>query len=194
MKNNELIDMLDRFKSGLLSQATDGAMDSNEYKAIRTIIINEPKLKNQDINFIKSNMTPMEFRRYMQGMFPHYFDRRQFITEKINSLISIIEEENNLVVYQKTGWDKIDESIDTLILDLNNINDRIDINEIGVRCRETIILLSEMVYDDSIHHPSDYEGDISPDDAKRKFDGYFEYKFKGSSNEEKRNFSKTCNK
>lgn len=64
----------------------------------------------------------------------------------------------------------------------------------GVRCRETIILRSNLIYDDSIHHPTDYPGEISSTDAKRKFDGYFEYHFKGSSNEEKRSYAKSCNK
>lgn len=193
MKYNELIELLDRLKSGLISQATDGSMDNNEYKYIRSIIINEPILKKQDISFIKSNMTAMEFRRYMQSISGHYADRRSFITEKINALIQVLEDLNDNIVYQKTGWEKIDDSVESLITDLNNITDRIDINEIGVRCRETIILLAQLVYDDSIHHPSDYPNAVSKTDAKRMFDGYFEYKFRGASNSEKRSFAKSCN-
>lgn len=194
MTNNELIEILNRMKSGLISRATGGNMDDDEYEELRKIIINEPKLKKYDISFIKSNMTPNEFFRYIQGMFDHYKERSNYITEKVNTLISALEDSNETIFYQKTGWERIDESVSYLLNDLNTISDRIDINEIGVRCRETIIMLADMVYVDFLHHPSDYPDDISPTDAKRKFDGYFEHQLNGKSNEEKRNYAKSCNK
>jgi hypothetical protein len=189
MGNKEIIDLLDRMKSALISQAANGNMPDNEYKEIRNIIIRHPILKRFDISFIKSNLTSLEFRRYMQEMYGHYVERRTFITNKVNELICAMEDVNDNIVYRKTGWDKIDDSVNSLIIDLNSVEDRIDINQIGVRCRETIIELADIVYKDEIHHPSDYPDQISSKDAKRKLNGYFEYKFKGSSNKEKKRFS-----
>lgn len=192
MGDKDIIELLDRMKSGLISQATDGDMPDDEYKQIRKIIISHPILKKFDISFIQSNLTPHEFRRYMQGMYGKYAERRKFITNKVNELILAMENVSDNIVYRKTGWDKIDDSVNSLLIDLNSAEDRIDINQIGVRCRETIIELANIVYKDEIHHPSDYPNQISSKDAKRKFDGYFEYKFKGSSNKDKRDFAKSC--
>ncbi len=54
MNKNEIIDVLDEFKSGCISQATDGEMDKLRYKKLREIIINTPLLKNHVPQFIKS--------------------------------------------------------------------------------------------------------------------------------------------
>ncbi|MDD4244115.1 MAG: hypothetical protein PHG08_07385 [Bacilli bacterium] len=193
MNKTELLDVLHRLKSGLLSQATDGAIDENEYKYLRNVIISDSRLKTCDINFVKSNITAKEFRVFMQTMFVHYVDRRKYINEKVNALIMFVEDSYDDIIYEKTGWDKIDESVSALLKDLNSISDRIDINEIGVRCRETIILLANIVYIEDLHHPLDFPGVISKTDAKRKIDGYLEYTLGGSSNEAKRKYAKACN-
>ena len=160
--------------------------------------MSESCTKDQVPLMINSCRKAIEFRRYMQGKFDHYYERRNFITQEMNALINYVEEFGVDVVptieYSKTGWEQIDLSLKELISSLESLPDRISINEIGVRCRETIILLSNEVYDESLHHPKDYPDSISPDDAKRKFDGYFDYIFPGSKNEEKRNYSKACNK
>lgn len=152
MTNEEMLEILNKMKKGLLNKATGGIMDDNEYGEFRKIIINEPKFKNCDISFIKSNMSPNEFFRYIQGMFDCYKERRTYITNKINALINVFQWNKCL---SKNWLGKIDESINYLLEDLDNISDRIDINENGVRCRETIIMLANMVYGDFKHHPFD---------------------------------------
>ncbi len=194
MTNEQLIEVLDRFKTGLLLKATDGDYSDAEYKNARQIILTAPQLSKIVPNFIKSNLTPKEFRVYMQGQFGGYRERREFITQEINKMILFLEGKPETITYKKTGWEKIDDSVNELINELKTVSDRVSINEIGVRCRETIILLSNEVYVEELHHPSDYPGAISLTDAKRKFDGYFEYCFPGSDNEEKRNYAKACNK
>lgn len=194
MTNEQLIEVLDRLKTGLISVATSGSFPDDEYTQARRILMNSPQLSNNVPLFIKSNRSPLEFRRWMQGKYEDYANRRKFITEEINKLILYLENNPGTITYEKTGWEKIDESVGILLGDLNNITDRLSINEIGVRCRETIILLSNEVYKEELHHPSDYPDSISPTDAKRKFDGYFEYQFSGKDNDEKRNYAKACNK
>lgn len=187
------IEKIERFKTGLISKATNGDMDEKEYKELRSAILYSPILKNSIPNIIKSSLTAQEFRNTMQGMFDDYKRRRNFITEEMNKLIIILEGKQN-IKYVNTGWDQIDNSVNILFESLNNISDRLSINEIGVRCRETLKLLANEIYVDELHHPSDYKEEISSSDTKRMFDGYLEYKFSGASNQEKRAYAKACNK
>lgn len=194
MTNKQLIEILEGLKTGLLAKATDGDYAGEEYTEARKAIINSSQLADHVPSFIRSNLTPREFRRWIQGEFGTWKERRNYITQEINKLILLLEEKPNSIPYEKTGWEKIDESVGVLLNNLNGISDRLSINEIGTRCRETIILLSNEVYKDDLHHPSDYPGSISPSDASRKFDGYFDYHFPGNDNQEKRSYAKACNK
>ena len=92
MRNDELIENLELFKSGCISQLTGGSFDAIEYKRIRGIILNESLLKDKVPYFIKVNRTPNEMFSYLQPIYPTYKERRKFIAEEINLLIQIIED------------------------------------------------------------------------------------------------------
>lgn len=91
MTNQEIIDSLERFKSGLSSKATDGSIDESEYRYYRKLVMETSKFKNHIPTFIKSNKTSSEFRRYMQAEHGGYKERREFIAQEINKLIDILE-------------------------------------------------------------------------------------------------------
>jgi len=197
MKKEEIIEKLDHIKSILISAATYGTSEDKEYIFLRKELMNCDQIKSIIPLLIKSNHSASEARSYMQGLYGDYANRRKYITEEINKVILFVEEygpDSSSIKYDKTGWEIIDESVAKLKDSLDSVSDRISFNEIGVRCRETIIMLANQVYVDSIHHPKDYPGEISKTDAQRKFDGYFDWKFPGSKNEEKRNYAKSCNK
>lgn len=125
-----------------------------------------------------------------------YQSRRNLLNQKYDPIFNLIdnsEQKEISFAYEKSGFKLIDESIQNLKIDLQNAKDRIAFNQIGVRCRETIKLLANEVYIDSLHHPVDYIGEISKSDYKRMLDGYIFYNFKGSSNDEKRRYAKTSN-
>ena len=92
MTKTELIDMLDEYKIGLLSKATDGTIDSQYYIRTRNILLENISSKEQIPKFIRSCRTADEFRRYMQNESDNYAGRRKLITDSINSLIEYIEE------------------------------------------------------------------------------------------------------
>lgn len=92
MMNEELIDKLERMKTGLISVSTDGSFDNEEYISLRNDIMQAKILKGHIPASIKSSRSAIEFRRNMQAMFDHYAERRSFITEEINNLINIIED------------------------------------------------------------------------------------------------------
>lgn len=96
MVGEDVIILLEGFKSGLLACATDGLFSSQEYQEIRSQILKMECLKSSLPTFIKVNRSPNEFRRYMQSLYQDYASRRRFISEEINKLILIIEEEPDI--------------------------------------------------------------------------------------------------
>lgn len=94
MTRTELIDMLDEYKMGLLSKATDGTIDDKYYIQARNSLL-ENVSKEQIPKFIRSCRTADEFRRYMQNESSNYAGRRQLITDSINRLIEYIEEHSD---------------------------------------------------------------------------------------------------
>ena len=94
MTKTELIDMLDEYKIGLLSKATDGTIDDKYYTQTRNSLL-ENVSKEQIPKFIKVCRTADEFRRYMQNESSSYAGRRKLITDSINRLIEYIEEHSD---------------------------------------------------------------------------------------------------
>lgn len=134
-------------------------------------------------NFYKNNLNTFDLRlKYLDDMYIP-------LIEKIKQS----EEAQLKVAYKKTGWSLIDESISIMERELENLRDRIDYNQIGVRCRETILLLSKEVYIDELHHPSSFPENVGPDDAKRQLDGFIEHSLCGESNKLLREYAYKCN-
>ena len=94
MTKTELIDMLDEYKIGLLSKATDGTIDDKYYTQTRNSLL-ENVSKEQIPKFIRVCRTADEFRRYMQNESSSYAGRRQLIADSINRLIEYIEEHSD---------------------------------------------------------------------------------------------------
>lgn len=130
------------------------------------------------------------YNYYKSNKLDTYQSRRDFINKSykpISDLLNSYSDGEVLVGnYKKTGIEIIDESVLKMQQELEGANDRIDYNQIGVRCRETIILLAKEIYNDELHHPKDFPDKISPDDSKRMIDGYISYKLPGSNNDSKR--------
>lgn len=191
MGKKDYIEVLDTIKSKLIALATNGSLEEELYDNFRDLIINEPKFKDMDVKFLSSNQTADDFVRYMRGGFSTYSQRRQFITEKMNALIHRIEESQDFV-YVETPWDKVNESAATLINDLNNVSDRMDVNEIGTRCRETIILLANIIYNEKKDRFTGFSNVIPQERIHDFFEAYFNLCFPSKSNEFLRSYAKSC--
>ena len=76
MTKTELIDMLDEYKMGLLSKATDGTIDDKYYIQTRNSLLENVSISEQIPKFIRSCRTADEFRRYMQNESSNYAGRR----------------------------------------------------------------------------------------------------------------------
>lgn len=91
MEKSKLIDIIDEFKSGLLSKATDGTIEENFYMSTRTTLMENISNKELIPKFIKSCRNSTEFRRYMQSESADYAGRRRIITEGMNALLEYFE-------------------------------------------------------------------------------------------------------
>ena len=104
LEKKALIELIDAFKSGLLSKATSGDMDENDYKQYRDRLLEDPQLSDYVPTFIKSNRTAQDFRRYMQAQEQHYVDRRSIINEQMDQLLEFVESK-----YEKDSFVGINE-------------------------------------------------------------------------------------
>lgn len=80
MSKEALVDLIDGFKGGLMSKATNGDIDEAEYKRRRDILMKVPELKDRIPDFIKDNRNAQDFRRHMQALDQHYAGRRNYYT------------------------------------------------------------------------------------------------------------------
>jgi len=133
---------------------------------------------------------------YKEQKLETYQSRRDFLSEKYETLITVINNSDDTEISamscESTSWEKIDESIRIMQKDISQATDRIDYNQIGLRCRETIILLAQQVYVDRILHPTSFPDKISKSDSKRMLEGFIEFNFFGKENDEKRKYSKAA--
>lgn len=79
MNKKEILELIDEFKSGLLSKATNGDLPDHEYKRMREQLLSLPSVKDHIPSFIKANRSSADFRGYMQAQSENYRDRRAII-------------------------------------------------------------------------------------------------------------------
>ena len=92
MTDQELIDSLELFKTGAIAISTDGDFNVKEYKKLREIIVSAPRLKSILPDEIKYCRTPKEYQQKIRSLFDSYRERRAYITDEINKLISAVED------------------------------------------------------------------------------------------------------
>lgn len=84
-----------------------------------------------------------------------YADRRAFILSKYNETIEAVDKSyirsDYVAETYRSGWEEIDESFERLQKEIGTKQDRLGLNAIGERCRGTIVLLAQQVYQEKYH-------------------------------------------
>jgi hypothetical protein len=195
---DSILEKISKEKNILLDVATNNKKMNEvekEYSEVHEYlnsVLNKLMLENPS----RFNTTREWYNYYNANKLSSYQSRIIFLDDLYKPLITIIKNstiEDSNYTYEPTGWQSIDKSVNIMKNDLYTVQDRIDYNQIGLRCRETIILLAQAVYIENIHHPKSFQEKISKTDSKRMLDGYIEFNFDGSSNEDKRKFLKSIN-
>lgn len=194
---SDILNLLHRIKSILISVATGGPKIQSvneEYKNIYNEINNIlDSLKISNPNNFKDLWDWYE--RWSFGDLPTYQSRRQFISKLYRDVIELIEKSNDTVSidqpYELTGWERVDRGISEIRKRIREAEIEEQFQSIGLLSRETIISLSQEVYDSQIHNPTD--GVIpSSTDAKRMLDAYLNYELRGPSKETYRKYAKSA--
>lgn len=193
-KDNILTD-IDFLKNTMISVSTGGQRIqevNDEYKEIYYRVNHAiHKLNFQNPNPYKDLW---DWYGKWSSTFSTYRERRAFIREMYNSLIQILEEneepENISVTVDLKGWERIERSIQEIRLRQNEANKEEQFQVIGLLCRETIITLAQEVFLLE-KHPILDDVKVSKTDAKRMLQAYIAVELSGSSNKILRQYAKS---
>lgn len=83
MDTKEILLAAERLKQGLLAKATDGDYADKDYRADLAVLQADQRVAKMIPAVIQANRTTADFRRAMQAQFPHYTDRRKYISEQL---------------------------------------------------------------------------------------------------------------
>ena len=125
---------------------------------------------------------------------PKYRERRDYLIELFKEVLGQLENHSNTqeLAIELTGWERIERSVGEIRLRLGDAQNAEQFQAIGLICRETIISLTQEVYDKE-NHPS-LDGVVPYEtDAKRMLYAYFAIKLPGEENEGIRRYARATN-
>jgi hypothetical protein len=134
------------------------------------------------------------YGKWSGGDLPHYQSRRRFIADLYQPLrdqLTLGDSSASRVFAEPTGWDRVDRDLDDLRLTLEQARTEPEFQSIGLRCREILISLAQVVFDPNRHATSN---DVEPSatDAKRRLEAYIATELAGSSHESLRRHAKAA--
>lgn len=77
--------------------------------------------------------------------------------------------------YVRTPWADVNDAVKKLLFDANNVENRLDYNQVGVAAREIYILLAKKVFSGEVRKKF-ADKNIGNADAKGMLDAFFEFK------------------
>lgn len=135
------------------------------------------------------------YNDYNQKELKSYQSRRIYIKELFEPLINTLQNSEEgtmqLIKYEPTGWDKIDESVSRMKDVLISANATADFQSVGMYCRELLISLAQVVFIKE-KHPSPDGADIGCADSKRMLETYIHYCLHKRSKEREIKFAKAA--
>ena len=124
-----------------------------------------------------------------------YQQRRAFIRNIFKPLEDTLTNSEdtsmNLLHYEPTGWDKVDDGIASMKDVLISADKTMDYQSVGMYGRELLITLAQTVFDKD-KHPSTDGTDIGSADSKRMLDAYIHYCMHKKSKEREVKFAKAA--
>jgi hypothetical protein len=194
MTDPELLQMLDRLKSVMISVATGGrrigdvqADFARDYDEFATEAARR-QLEN-----------PLPYRdlwdwygRWSSGDMPSWQSRRQFVNDIVGDFVRRVRaRDTGQSPVEPTGWARVDRNITEVRKRLETAITEEQFQAVGLLCRETLISLAQAVYDSELHPTSDGVP-ASATDAKRMLDAYVAVTFAGSAHEHLRKHARAA--
>ena len=135
------------------------------------------------------------YGRWSSGDLPSYQSRREYVRTLYRDILEDLAGAPALSPSEPsrepTGWEKVDRTVDKIIGSLDQAQNEVEFQAIGLLCRECLISLAQAVYDPMKHKSADGT-QPSETDAYRMLEGYFLCEFAGSENEALRRHAKAA--
>jgi hypothetical protein len=93
--SDALINKVESLKLMLVSYATGGGADTTEYKAVRQELLVIPRVAKLLPRFIQACRDPGEFWSFIKAKFSTYAERREYLRNEFNPLLTMLETESH---------------------------------------------------------------------------------------------------
>lgn len=87
----DLSEKIEVLQNALIAEATGSGCDAQEYREMRSEIINHPLLKDAAPRFLRTCRTTAEFWQFIKHKFPSYAARRQYLWDEFRPLFERVE-------------------------------------------------------------------------------------------------------
>ncbi len=94
LDSNDVLTKVQVLKNLLVARATGQLIDEEEFSTLRNQLIIIPSVKNKLPRFLSSCRTVREFWAFIQPEFPHYQQRREYLQQEFEPLLSMLESES----------------------------------------------------------------------------------------------------
>jgi hypothetical protein len=88
---SDLLEQAETLQSLLVSHATGGSENDADYRQLRQIFISDPQLEALLPRFVRTSRNLFQFWEFIKHKFAHYAERRAYIWEEFQPLITFLE-------------------------------------------------------------------------------------------------------
>lgn len=92
-EGDDLVLQIEQFKMGLISKATGGDFENDEYRRLRKLVLSIPESEKLIPRFLILCRTVDDFWGFIKGQSATYAERREFLSKEINPIIEFVEYE-----------------------------------------------------------------------------------------------------
>ena len=89
--DDDLVEMIEELKNGLMETASGGEMPNADYVRIRKVLLGNPQIADRLPEFLKTCRSTYEFWNFIKPAFGSYAERRAFLAEAFNPLLDDLE-------------------------------------------------------------------------------------------------------
>jgi len=88
---NELYEQVETLQNMLVSHATGGSESESEYTRLRQLLLSYSDIEEQLPRFVRTFRNLQQFWQFIKGKYAHYAERRQFLWEAFNPVLTYLE-------------------------------------------------------------------------------------------------------
>lgn len=90
-RDDARLELVESLKNLLVSRAIGGIVEDSDYQQLRRQAINDPIIESRLPRFVRTSRDIFQYWGFIQGKYPSYRERRQYIAEAFEPLIALLE-------------------------------------------------------------------------------------------------------